>query len=37
MSALNRARNMFGYSSVWSADGKITYKDEGEAKARVLF
>ena len=36
MSALKEARNKFGYSSVWTADEKITYKEKGEKKAKVL-
>ena len=31
MSALKEARNKFGYSNVWTADGKIMYKDEGQS------
>ena len=34
MSALKGPKNNFGYSSV---DGKIMYKDEGDAKAKVYF
>ena len=37
MSALNEARNKFGCSSVWTTDGKIMDKEEGEAKAKVYF
>ena len=37
MSALKEARNKFGYSSVWTADGKIMYKEEGDTKAKVYF
>ena len=33
MSALKEARNKFGYNSVWTSDGKIMYKDEGDVKA----
>ena len=29
--------NKFGYSSVWTADGKIMYKYEGDTKAKVYF
>ena len=36
MSALKEARNKFGYSSVWTADGKIIYK-EGDTKAKIYF
>ena len=37
MSALKEARNKFGYSSVWTADGKIIYKEEGDTKAKIYF
>ena len=37
MSALNEARNKSGCSSVWTTDGKIMDKEEGEAKAKVYF
>ena len=37
ISALKDARNNFGYSSVWTADGKIIYKDEGDTKGKVYF
>ena len=33
MSALKEAINKFGYNSVWTVDGKIMYKDEGDVKA----
>ena len=35
MSALKEVRNKFEYSSVWKADGKIRYKEEGNTKAKV--
>ena len=37
MSALKEARNKFGFSSVWTTDGKIIYKEEGDAKIKVYF
>ena len=37
MSALKEARNMFEYSSVWTADVKIMYKDEDDIKFKVCF
>ena len=37
ISALKEARNKFGYSSVWTADGKIMHKDKGDTKAKVYF
>ena len=37
MSALKGARNKFGYSTIWTADGKIIYKKEGDAKVKVYF
>ena len=37
MSAFKEARNKFGYSSVWTADGKIVYKEEGDTKAKIYF
>ena len=37
MSALKEARNKFGYSSVWTADGKIMYKDEDDTTAKAYF
>ena len=37
MSELKEARNKFGYSRVQIADGKIMYKEEGDAKAKVYF
>ena len=37
MSALKEARNKFRYSSVWTADGKIMHKDEGDTKAKNFF
>ena len=37
MSALKEARNKFGHNNVWTADGKIMYKDKGDAKAKVYF
>ena len=36
MSALKEARNKFGFSSVWTADGKILYKEEGDTKTNIL-
>ena len=36
-SALKEARNKFGYSSVWAADGKIMYKDEGDTNTTICF
>ena len=37
MSTLKEARNKLGFSSVWTADGKILYKEEGDAKTKVYF
>ena len=37
MSALKEERNKFGYSSVWTAGGKIMYKEEGDTKAKVYY
>ena len=43
MNALKETRNKLGYSSVWTADGKMKaiqgpmYKDEGDTRARVYF
>ena len=37
ISTLKEAGNKFGYSSVWTADGKIMYKEEGDTKAKVYF
>ena len=37
MSALKEARNKFGFSTVWTADGKILYKEEGDTKTKVYF
>ena len=37
ISTLKETRNKFGYSSVWTADGKIMYKEEGDTKAKVYF
>ena len=37
MSALKEARSKFWYSSVWTANWKIIYKDEGDTKAKVYF
>ena len=37
MSALKEARNKFGFSSIWTADGKILYKEEGDAQTKVYF
>ena len=37
MSALKEARKKFGYSTVWTADGKIMYKDEDDIKFKVYF
>ena len=37
ISALKEARNKFRYSSVWTADRKIMYKDKGDTKAKVYF
>ena len=36
MSALKEARNKFGYSSVWTADGTIMYK-KSDTKVKVYF
>ena len=36
MSALKETRNKFGFSSVWTADGKILYKEEGDTKTNIL-
>ena len=36
MSALKEARNKFGFSSVWTTDRKILYK-EGDTKTKVYF
>ena len=35
MSSLKKARDKFGYSSVWAAERKIMYKDEEDTKAKV--
>ena len=37
ISALKEARKKFGYSSDWTADGKIMYKEQGDTKAKVYF
>ena len=37
MSALKEARSKFWYSSVWTANWKIMYKDEDDTKAKVYF
>ena len=37
VSALKEARHKFGYSSVWTAGGKIMYKDKGNTKPTVCF
>ena len=37
MSALKEARNNFGFSSIWTADGKILYKEEGDTDTKVYF
>ena len=37
ISALKEARNKFRYSSVWTADRKIMYKEEGDRTAKVYF
>ena len=37
MSALKETRNKFGFSSVWTADGKILYDQEGDTKTKVYF
>ena len=37
MSALREARNKFGFSSGWTAEGKIMYKEEGDTKTKVYF
>ena len=36
MSALKETRNKFGFS-VWTADGKILYDQEGDTKTKVYF
>ena len=36
MSALKKARNKFGYSNVWIADGKIMDKEEGDTKTKFI-
>ena len=37
MSALKETRNKLGHSSVWTADEKIMYKDEGNTNVKVYF
>ena len=37
MNALKETRNKFGFSSVWTADGKILYKEEGDTNTKVYF
>ena len=37
MSALKETRNKFGFSSVWTADRKILYDQEGDTKTKVYF
>ena len=37
MSALQEARNKFGFSSVWTAGRKIMYKEEVDTKTKVYF
>ena len=37
ITTLNEARNEFGCRSIWTADGKMMFKAEGEAKAKVYF
>ena len=36
MSALKEAGNKYGYSTVWTVDGKIMCKDEGDTNAKFL-
>ena len=36
MSALKKARNKFGYSNVWIADGKIMDNEEGDTKTKFI-
>ena len=37
ISALKEARNKFGFSSIWTADRKIMYEEEGDTKTKVYF
>ena len=37
VSALKEVRTKFEYSRVWTADGKIMYKDEDDIKFKVYF
>ena len=37
MSELSKAREKFGFKSVWTSDGKILYKDETENKIKVFY
>ena len=37
ISALKEARNKFGFSSAWTADGTILYKEEGDTKTKIHF
>ena len=34
---LNKARNNFGFRSVWTSDRKIMYRVEGDTKAKICF
>ena len=36
MSALKEAGNKYGYRTVWTIDGKIMYKDEGDTNTKFL-
>ena len=37
MSKLKEARDEFGFSNVWSTDGRILYKEEGSDQIRVYY
>ena len=37
MEKLTKARNEYGFQNVWSSDGKILFKENGQGKAKVYF
>ena len=37
MAKLNEARDLFGFKNVWTSDGRILYKQEGEERTKLYY
>ena len=37
MAKLNEARDVFGFTNVWTSDGRILYKQDGEERTKIYY